>query len=187
MNGKYCTLCLEDKQLSDYPKCARAPDGLQYRCRSCCAKASSVSRAKRDHEEAKAVKQAWYKKNQEKILARYATKREERRKTTAEWDVQHPDQKKLNIRKSRLRRFYGLTLQDYDGLKSQQDNRCAICGVIPDGNAAKSYDGFHVDHNHVTGRVRGLLCGNCNTGIGMLKESEVVLQSAIQYLRHHSE
>lgn len=80
-------------------------------------------------------------------------------------------------------RKYGLTEEDYERLKKQQDFRCAICGVVPDSVSSRLHDGFHIDHCHVSGRVRGLLCSNCNTGIGMLKESEIVLKAAIEYLR----
>ena len=182
---KHCTKCLQDKDLTDFQKCTSAPDGLQYRCRDCQAEGSKLSRAKRDHKEEQAVKQAWYKKNQEKVLAHYATKRDQRRETTRLWDEAHPEQKQRNNRISRLRR-YGLTEDQYLDLKTKQDNRCAICGVVPDSTNGPTHDGFHIDHCHVSGRVRGLLCGGCNTGIGMLKDSETILHSAIEYLRLHT-
>jgi hypothetical protein len=87
--------------------------------------------------------------------------------------------------KDRLKRFskYGLTEEDFIALIEKQEHRCAICGVIPDRVSNRLHDGFHIDHCHVSGRVRGLLCGSCNTGIGMLKESEEILLKAITYLR----
>lgn len=60
-------------------------------------------------------------------------------------------------------------------LKPVQSNCCAICG---DGGR------LVVDHDHVTGHTRGMLCGKCNTGLGMFKDSQKHLQSAIDYLRN---
>lgn len=72
------------------------------------------------------------------------------------------------------RRNYGITDEEYDTFVEVQDGRCAICGAETT---------LHVDHDHQTGRVRGLLCGNCNRGVGCLQDSEFVLESAITYLR----
>jgi hypothetical protein len=79
-------------------------------------------------------------------------------------------------------RKYGITYTEFKELEIKQEYRCAICGVVPTRASNRLHDGFHIDHCHVSGRVRGLLCSNCNTGIGMLKDSETILQSAIKYL-----
>lgn len=55
--------------------------------------------------------------------------------------------------------------------------QCDICGVHTDTCKI-----LHIDHDHTTGEFRGLLCGNCNVGIGMLKDSSAVLANAIEYL-----
>lgn len=86
-----------------------------------------------------------------------------------------------------LKRFrkYGITPEEFDAMKNKQEFRCAICGVVPDSKNSRARDGFSIDHCHVSGRVRGLLCLNCNTGIGMLKESEEILKAAIKYLQNN--
>ena len=56
-------------------------------------------------------------------------------------------------------------------------NKCKLCGLQPE-----TVMDLHVDHDHKTGKVRGLLCNNCNTGIGLLKESPDILRNAIKYL-----
>ena len=61
-----------------------------------------------------------------------------------------------------------------------QDGKCAICGTTSTGNRKA----FHVDHDHKTGKVRGLLCSNCNTGIGNLRDDIGLLNRAIEYLSH---
>lgn len=61
-----------------------------------------------------------------------------------------------------------------------QNGGCAICSTTtPDGNARR----FHVDHDHETGKIRGLLCHSCNTGIGKLRDDPDLLLSAVAYLR----
>ncbi len=80
-----------------------------------------------------------------------------------------------------LKRNYGITVDDYDEILGQQDGLCAICGTDDPRGKGR----FYVDHDHDTGKVRGLLCAMCNTGIGMLKDSPSILASAINYLNKH--
>lgn len=79
-------------------------------------------------------------------------------------------------RKYILKRIYGLLQKDYDGLLQKQDEKCAICKKDFETKTP------HVDHCHTTGVVRGLLCHNCNTAIGLVKDNVEVLYSAIEYL-----
>jgi hypothetical protein len=72
---------------------------------------------------------------------------------------------------------YGMTIDDYERLLSWQDNRCAICTSEFSSPATT-----HVDHDHSTGHVRGILCHHCNTGIGLFKDSIENLTNAISYL-----
>ena len=76
-------------------------------------------------------------------------------------------------RKYHLWRRYGLTLEAVDRLLQDQSGLCAICGVA---------DPEHVDHCHQTGRVRGLLCFNCNGGLGQFKDDADMLRAAATYL-----
>lgn len=80
-----------------------------------------------------------------------------------------------------LRKKYGITLDEYERRLAEQDGRCAICRTDepggPTGNSA-----FPVDHDHATGRVRGLLCFPCNTAIGLLREDPVLFAAAAAYL-----
>jgi len=76
-----------------------------------------------------------------------------------------------------LKRLYGISYKEYLVMLDAQGGRCAICATENSGKRA-----FAVDHCHDTGAVRGLLCGNCNAGIGNLKDSKELLQRAIEYL-----
>lgn len=82
-----------------------------------------------------------------------------------------------------MKRDYGITVEDYHALEKSQGYVCAICKK-PESNRWSVDVPFSlaVDHDHNTGIVRGLLCGNCNTGIGKFYDSKELLESAIRYL-----
>ena len=82
-------------------------------------------------------------------------------------------------REDAMMRAYGLTMADFEALLAQQGGTCAICGGGRSGPGSR----FHVDHCHATGRVRGLLCGNCNTAIGLLGDDPERAEKAAAYLR----
>ncbi len=80
-------------------------------------------------------------------------------------------------RADRLRRLYGLDPEDFQRILRSQAGRCAVCGTTtPAGK------GWHVDHDHETGTVRGVLCTRCNCLLGHAKDSVTTLRSAIAYL-----
>jgi hypothetical protein len=81
--------------------------------------------------------------------------------------------------KNHLLRSYGLTETQYQELWETQKGLCAICG----GKLQEGKRLTHVDHDHETGNVRGLLCKFCNNGLGFFKDSPNYLQKAIEYLR----
>jgi len=72
---------------------------------------------------------------------------------------------------------YGISVQELESLTAQQQGRCALCGDLP-----KFGKRLHVDHCHETGRVRGLLCLQCNAGLGQLRDDPALLRKAITYL-----
>ena len=76
-----------------------------------------------------------------------------------------------------MRVRYGLTREQYDAMIEEQGNKCRICGVeFGDRHT------IHIDHSHTTGKVRGLLCCNCNKALGNVKDSIDILQGMIKYL-----
>lgn len=83
---------------------------------------------------------------------------------------------KARIRECRLKRVYSLTSVQHKRIYIDQDGCCAIC------ERAMQYSEVHTDHSHKTGKVRGLLCGNCNHMLGLAHESIKTLSSAIDYL-----
>jgi len=78
-----------------------------------------------------------------------------------------------------LKKKYGMTHEDYEKMLSSQNHRCAICGKNESCSAKRR---LHVDHDHSTGKIRGLLCSNCNTVLAHAKDSTQTLELAIKYL-----
>jgi hypothetical protein len=92
-------------------------------------------------------------------------------------------------RDKNLKHLYGITLQEYNTLLEQQNHCCAICEST-DPKGRKSGRGgavevFYVDHDHNTGKVRGLLCNVCNRTMGYVGENSGVLEEMIKYLQKH--
>ena len=79
-----------------------------------------------------------------------------------------------------IQKRYKIAIEKYERMNAEQGGLCDICGGI-NTNGRRLY----VDHDHNTGDVRGLLCDNCNVGIGRMKDNVEVLENAIAYLRKH--
>lgn len=77
-----------------------------------------------------------------------------------------------------LKKKYGVSIEEYKQQCETRENVCDIC--------ATKTDTMHVDHNHKTSKVRGYLCGSCNRGIGLLKDSPEVLRLAAEYLEKNN-
>jgi hypothetical protein len=78
-----------------------------------------------------------------------------------------------------LRKKFGIGIDEFESLLASQNNLCKICKTdTPRGRGS-----FVVDHNHTTGKIRGLLCTECNVGLGMMKDSIEILEKAITYLK----
>ena len=85
-------------------------------------------------------------------------------------------------RNSQLQRTFGIDLNDYIRMAVEQNNKCAICGQPETQMRGGKVKALAVDHNHTTGTIRGLLCSDCNTGLGKLRDSQTILNAAIAYL-----
>ena len=89
--------------------------------------------------------------------------------------------KVIRKRAYQLRINYGITQEDFEKRKESQKGVCAICGEPPSGTAPNTRH-LYVDHNHATGAVRGLLCGRCNTAIGLLRDDAGIITKAAEYV-----
>lgn len=102
------------------------------------------------------------------------------------WRKENPERQAVSQKKYRLKE-YGLTVEEYEAMAERQHYRCLVCGekrpLYRIDN--KSSNGLCIDHDHKTGKVRGLLCDTCNRGIGLLKDAPHVLRAAADYLEQH--
>lgn len=178
---KTCTRCSAIKDPSEFHK-GKGPDGRQPYCRTCSTaykralrhkdpdKARAYGRKLREkaqtipeqHAKMKARALRYYYANHEACLAR-----------NADYRKRHPRaQQALNLRTK-----YGLTLEQFDEMVERQAGLCAICTepMQPGTNT-------HVDHDHRTRAIRGLLCGNCNRMLGCAQDNSGILAAGISYL-----
>ena len=87
-----------------------------------------------------------------------------------------------------LKYKFGITIEEYDLLLEAQGGTCALCDGLNNIRKKSTYSGnpvamaLSVDHNHKTGKVRGLLCNGCNTSLGKFRDDPVLLKKAIKYL-----
>ena len=101
---------------------------------------------------------------------------------TAEWRQEHREDVLSGLRRAHLKRLYGLSEQEYLALWDAQHGVCAIC-YMP----CKTERRLSVDHNHKTGRIRGLLCQRCNHVLGLMDESPDRLRRAALYIETYTE
>ena len=109
----------------------------------------------------------YYEKNKDKI-----------KETSRKRYEANKEELKLKFRERKLRNRYGLTPDDYKTMLLAQDYKCMICAKTSEKN-------LDVDHCHETGKVRELLCNNCNRGIGYLQDDPLILENALAYLKRH--
>lgn len=93
------------------------------------------------------------------------------------WYIDHKQSELSKAKAYSLLWRYGLTPEEYIEILVSQGGVCKICGNPPSGRFSLS-----VDHDHETGKVRGLLCGNCNFAIGLMRDNPALLRKSAQYL-----
>jgi hypothetical protein len=97
------------------------------------------------------------------------------------WRLRNPEQSERTSKNSSARQIlknHGLTAQEYSVMLEKQAGLCAICTKV-NQNGRK----LAIDHNHTTGKIRGLLCSNCNVGLGHFKDNLKLLSRAGSYLQ----
>jgi hypothetical protein len=102
------------------------------------------------------------------------------------WAKNNRAQSRINHRKWRLKKEYGMTYEEYNQQLEKQGGVCAICKNPPRGKG-RTASILHVDHNHLTGIRRGLLCFPCNAGLGNMQDDPSLLRLAAEYLELYSD
>ena len=168
--GKTCRDCGAAKAPGDFNKHPKTRDGLQPHCRDCQrARNARHYRANKPLYEAR-IKQ-WRQENPERVkTARRLSL--ERLRGTPEFQE--------GVRRRWLKHKYGITPAEYDALLMAQGGGCGVCGANEQPTDGKR---FHVDHDHGTGKVRGVLCQPCNIILGLANDNCDTLAAAILYLK----
>jgi hypothetical protein len=101
-----------------------------------------------------------------------------------DWAEKNPEKVRANRRKHRLKTIFGITPEQFWAMAAAQEHRCAICGemLIVASRRGQS-NAMHLDHDHATKIVRGILCGLCNRGLGHFKDNQGLLLRAAAYLK----
>lgn len=181
---KSCYACgLEKPFTADYFYARRGK--LRTPCKDCHNQAVSSSRAADPDKVRDRLKKYRASAQGKKRMREYAREYRVRNKDrlnlmNLQWRRSNPDR----VRESYLRTRYGISKADYDSLLALQGGVCAICKLpeeMIDPQTVKTKR-LAVDHDHVSGKVRGLLCRKCNALIGLAHDSRDLLSSAIAYL-----
>lgn len=137
--------------------------------------------------EYKEYHKSYYQKNKEKqILAAknyYKNNKEKHKNTNIEYIKNNKEKVKEQRYKSHLMKTYNITKEYYNELFEKQNGCCSICGI----HQSELKKRLFVDHDHNTGKIRGLLCHNCNVGIGFFNNNEILLLKAMKYLSTKNE
>jgi hypothetical protein len=157
-----CARCGHVKSVNEFPvTTARGKKQYWSYCVPC-RNNDARDRRKADLDSYHARESAYYRKNRDRILENGRLYRDPERQRAA-----------------KLFKAYNLTPGEFQDLLNSQDGACAICKRTSSGVEGRN---FHVDHDHVTGVVRGLLCQTCNVGIGALHDDVNLLRAALAYL-----
>ena len=138
----------------------KSSDNFCNKCKNCCKKYNKER----------------YQKNREKELERSRQKYQKNREKEIE---------KATHR--HLKRVFGITIEEYNQMLDDQNKVCKICGgkeirKLKNGKITR----LHVDHNHETGEIRGLLCNRCNIMLGQARDNSLILIKAVKYLRDNN-
>ena len=129
----------------------------------------------------------WRARNKEKNAEYQKEYYKEYRKKNAEklnannkkWRETNKEQDVLTMFKARLKRKYNLSIEEYDALLEAQNNSCKVCGTHAKNNLKGK---LYVDHCHITGKVRGMLCMKCNSALGLLNDDKELIKKLLDYL-----
>ena len=159
---RICSKCKKEKELSSDNFCKDKYDksGFTYQCKIC-----------------RAIKQKEWK------LANPIKIKETNDKNKIKRKVFYNSLKGIeSSRRAHLKRTYGLSLEEFNEKLKSQNNKCAICNNV---ETRDKHNVFAVDHCHKTGKIRGLLCWKCNSGLGLYNDNKQLLINAIKYLKKY--
>lgn len=174
---KICTKCKIEKKEKEFYKDKRSTDNLYPHCKKCHYIKTEIYRKtdksiaqRRKHQTSEEYKE--YRRKYKKEYLKNPLHRKKENERMKEY-------RKTSANKNTvLKRLYGISFEEYSKLLLKQNYKCAICDIDEVEYGKK----LVVDHNHKTGKVRGLLCRNCNVGIGLLQDNKELLKKASLYV-----
>lgn len=163
-DGRLCRGCGERKPPEMFHQDKRNKDNLAWRCKEC----------------ARQINTQWCDENIERVRD---LSRAYRRKAYAA----NPEHRRQILRNSRLKGKYGITEKELIAKIDAQNGKCLICsqGIVLRASGKEKRFVACVDHDHETGRIRGILCSQCNRGLGMFGDAPARLLAAAEYLAGH--
>lgn len=167
MQIKICSRCRQEKFVNEFRKSKGGKDNLRSICKQC-DKEYNKKYSVEHKEESKKRSRTWHKNNPRRYKLWPSVKR-----------FRNSEKGKLLLKKCTLRYKYGLTPEQHKEIYVQQNGCCAVCGIIIE------YNKIVTDHDHKTGKIRGLLCYKCNHFISAVEDNEFV-RKARQYLANNS-
>jgi hypothetical protein len=164
---KPCRKCGVVKPLEDFYKMTGMRDGYRHDCKACNL-AAKRQKYLADPAVVKARVKRWQQANPERLNAY-------RRARRMEPEVRERE------RAGHLKRKYGMTIEEYGVMLDAQGGGCFICGRPPRDDSS-----LHVDHDHSSGRVRGILCFSCNNALADFQDDPALLRKAASYVTTNS-
>lgn len=192
--SKNCTKCGESKPLSEFYRTSKGKLGHTAACKVCTItaaenyrkdnlekiRARDRDRYANDKEKFQAKAKRHYAKNAEQYKAanraNYQKKRDYYLAYAKTYALNNPEK----IVNTKLKGSFGITLEQYNQILAIQNGVCAICRTATNGSRKR----WAVEHDHASGRIRGLCCGACNSLLGFARDSRELLERAIAYLEN---
>ena len=187
MNTIKCYTCQQEKEVTEFYRHKRSKTGYRPSCKVCTAsdkRSPENERLRSKQYRAKLKKlhivapvgeiRKCYICGVEKTYANFLPSRSSPQ--GIRWECRECS--KIRSKQDYFKNTWGITIQELEEMKKAQDYKCAICGSNPKK--------LNIDHNHSTGYLRGLLCDGCNTAIGLLQDSESIVQSAVEYIKKYA-
>jgi hypothetical protein len=158
---KRCKKCGAVRPFDDFYLAAGNRDGRRGECKECSL----------------ALRKRWYQNNRERSMAYVRAWQQANPERVKAWRRKNRERRLEKMREIHLRSKFGLTPDEYDRILQAQGGVCALCESSPTQGIS-----LHVDHDHGTGEIRGLLCMRCNNALGLFREDPDVLKRAARYV-----
>lgn len=167
---KACSRCGTTKKIEEFYKHKTCLDGHRGACKKCMNKEKNNWK--------KTPKGIEYTRKFKKIWNKTEEGRKCKKRSFEKWrKTAHGQNMERNYN---LKKAYNITLEDYDQMLESQNGACKICGKVDPGRISSKR--LAVDHDHTTGKVRGILCFRCNMGLGCFNDNIEIIKKVINYL-----